>query len=128
MATPFAHRGAAIVRGAENNQLALPDDGRALARRDILYAPDYLVNAGGIINVAGEYFGWSQVEVRERVDQIGARLAQVLDFAEVRQISPHEAANTMAAAIFEGNAQAATSSADRAMQASSSDAQRASGP
>ncbi|MBX7482403.1 hypothetical protein [Qipengyuania qiaonensis] len=45
------------------------------------YAPDYLVNAGGIINVAGEYLGWSNEEVDRRVSAIGSRLEALLDQA-----------------------------------------------
>jgi leucine dehydrogenase len=105
--------GATIVCGAANNQLASPGDARALASRDILYAPDYLVNAGGIINVAGEYFRWSQQEVRERVDLIGPRLVQVLDFAAVRKMAPNEAADAVATAIIAGDALATSSFANR---------------
>lgn len=94
---------AKIVCGAANNQLACSADGRTLADREILYAPDFLVNAGGIINVAGEYFGWPQNEVREQVHLIGTRLAQVLDVADVRMITPHEAANDVAGSIIEHN-------------------------
>jgi leucine dehydrogenase len=92
-----------IVCGAANNQLACAADGDALASRGILYAPDFVVNAGGIINVAGEYFGWSQEEVRKRVDLIGPRLTQVLNFAAVQVISPHEAASAVAASIIESD-------------------------
>ena len=47
----------AIVAGAANNQLATPADGARLYARGILYAPDYVINAGGIINVVAEYLG-----------------------------------------------------------------------
>jgi leucine dehydrogenase len=49
--------GAPVVAGAANNQLASPDVGDLLARRDVLYAPDYVINAGGVISVAQEYLG-----------------------------------------------------------------------
>jgi leucine dehydrogenase len=91
---------AKIVCGAANNQLASPGDGRMLASRGVLYAPDYLVNAGGIINVAGEYFRWTQQRVRERVDLIGPRLAQVLDLAERRNIPTSEAAESLARMVI----------------------------
>ena len=48
---------ARIIAGGANNQLRSPEDGRRLADAGILYAPDYVINAGGIINVACEYFG-----------------------------------------------------------------------
>jgi len=95
---------AKIVCGAANNQLASSFDGSALANRGILYAPDFLVNAGGIINVAGECFGWPQQEVRERVDLIGIRLAQVLDVADAKKSAPHEAAISVADSIIKNTA------------------------
>jgi leucine dehydrogenase len=63
----------AIVAGAANNQLATPDDGPRLAARGILYAPDYVINAGGIINVVAEYLG------RAAPDQVQADIALIED-------------------------------------------------
>jgi leucine dehydrogenase len=91
---------ARIICGAANNQLATPHQGQALADRDILYAPDYLVNAGGIINVAAEYCGWSEADARARVERIGARLEEVLDLAECDGVAPHEAADALARSII----------------------------
>jgi leucine dehydrogenase len=91
---------AKVVCGAANNQCASPQQGLDLARRGILYAPDYLVNAGGIINVAGEFLGWSAAEVQARVQRIGPRLSEVLNEAEAEGIAPHEAADTLARAII----------------------------
>jgi len=69
---------APIVAGAANNQLATPTDAFRLHARGILYAPDYVINAGGIINVALEYLGQSdRAGVEARVAQIPARLEQV---------------------------------------------------
>jgi leucine dehydrogenase len=77
---------AKIVAGAANNQLADESDGTRLADRDILYAPDYVINAGGIVNVAHEYFGNSSEErVRSEVGRIPERLAAI--FAEARETS-----------------------------------------
>ncbi len=87
---------AAVVCGAANNQLATVDDGVELARRGILYAPDYIVNAGGIINVAAEYLGWSSADVAPRVAAIAARLDQVLEEAERRDLSTAAAADAIA--------------------------------
>ena len=73
-----------IVAGAANNQLSTEQDGARLAARDILYAPDYVINAGGIINVAHEYFGNSSEEkVLAEVGQIPERLDAI--FAEARE-------------------------------------------
>ena len=74
---------ASIVAGAANNQLATAADGARLADRDILYAPDYVINAGGIINVAHEFFGDGLDEqVREDVARIPRRLEAI--FAEAK--------------------------------------------
>ena len=74
---------AKIVAGAANNQLANEADGTRLAERDILYAPDYVINAGGIINVAHEYYGNSSEEqVRADVSKIPQRLDAI--FAEAK--------------------------------------------
>jgi len=69
-----------IVAGGANNQLATPEDGDRLHGRGILYAPDYVINAGGIINVAIEYLGLGdRAEVEARVARIPERLDQVWD-------------------------------------------------
>ena len=71
----------AVVAGAANNQLATPADGARLAARGILYAPDYVINAGGIINVVAEYLGEGDAAaVATRVAAIEPRLAAI--FAE----------------------------------------------
>lgn len=87
---------ARIVCGAANNVLAMDGDGDRLADRGVLYAPDYVVNAGGIINVAAEYFGWNQQEAEKRVRQTAGRLAAVLDHAEQLGLAPHRAADALA--------------------------------
>jgi leucine dehydrogenase len=68
---------ARVVAGAANNQLAHDSDGAALRARDILYAPDYVINGGGVICVAGQIFDWSNAEIERRVRAIADRLAQV---------------------------------------------------
>ena len=93
---------ATVVCGAANNQLAAPAQGDALLARGILYAPDYVVNAGGIINVAAEHLGWSVDEARARVEATGARLAAVLDHAAAERIAPHVAADRLARAAIAG--------------------------
>lgn len=93
---------ATIVCGAANNQLATPHQGLTLADRGILYAPDYVVNAGGIINVAAEHLGWTESDARDRVERIGARLADVLDLAERNGVAPLEAADVLARSIING--------------------------
>lgn len=87
---------ARVVCGAANNVLATSEDGDALAERGVLYAPDYVVNAGGIINVCAEYLGWTQVEVEARVRASGDRLASVLAYAEETGLPLHRAADSLA--------------------------------
>ena len=67
-----------IVAGGANNQLATPEDGQRLNERKILYAPDYVINAGGIINVCTEYLGDGDATlVRRRIEGIPMRLEQI---------------------------------------------------
>jgi len=74
---------AKVIAGAANNQLSTLADGARLSERDILYAPDYVINAGGIINVSHEYYGGSSDDrVRAEVEKIPARLQTL--FAEAR--------------------------------------------
>jgi len=74
---------ARVIAGGANNQLATPDDGRRVHERGILYAPDYVINAGGIINVGLEYLGQGdEAEVRGRIARIPNRLREVWDESE----------------------------------------------
>ena len=86
-----------VVAGGANNQLATPDDGQRIHQRGILYAPDYVINAGGIINVSTEYLGDGDYSlVRERIEAIPARLEQIwADSAETGR-NPAEVADAMA--------------------------------
>jgi len=69
---------APVVAGGANNQLATPADADRIHDRGILYAPDYVINAGGIINVALEYLGQGdRAEVEARVARIPERLDQI---------------------------------------------------
>jgi leucine dehydrogenase len=73
---------AAIVAGAANNQLATPQDGDDLHARGILYLPDFLVNAGGIVSVAREYLGTgSEESVLQEVGHIRDRVTELLERA-----------------------------------------------
>jgi leucine dehydrogenase len=74
---------AKVVAGAANNQLATEEDGARLAERGILYAPDYVINAGGIINVAHEYYGNSSEDrVRAEIARIPERLDAIFTEAQ----------------------------------------------
>lgn len=88
---------AKAVAGGANNQLAVASDGQRLHDRGILYAPDYVINAGGIINVALEYLGQgSRAEVESRVAQIPGRLEQVWDESDRTGQPASDVADAMA--------------------------------
>ena len=91
-----------IVAGGANNQLARADHGKVLFERGILYAPDYVINAGGIISVATEYLArregkqGSVDDVNTLIEQIPARLEQVWQKSEAENTSPDVIADRMA--------------------------------
>jgi leucine dehydrogenase len=86
-----------IVAGAANNQLATPEDGQRLHARGILYAPDYVINAGGIINVCTEYLGDGDASlVRQRIEGIPVRLEEVWSESKVSGRDPAAVADAMA--------------------------------
>jgi leucine dehydrogenase len=88
---------ARIVAGAANNQLSTPADGARLAERDILYAPDYVINAGGIISVAAEYYGeGSKEDVHADVIRIRDRLQDIFKEAKETGRPTHELADELA--------------------------------
>ena len=86
-----------VVCGGANNQLASPEMGERLRERGIVYAPDYIVNAGGIINVASELSGsYSENWVRTKVDAIPDTLTEVLSRAREEGEPPGAVADAMA--------------------------------
>ena len=86
-----------IVAGGANNQLAKPGDGDRLHQRGILYAPDYVINAGGIINVSTEYLGDGDAGlVRRRIDAIPERLEAIWAESSASGVDPAEVADAMA--------------------------------
>jgi leucine dehydrogenase len=91
---------AKVIAGAANNQLSTPEDGVRLAERNILYAPDYVINAGGIISVAAEYYGNASAEdVRADVGRIKDRLEQIFTEASETGRPTHELADELARSI-----------------------------
>ena len=85
-----------VVAGAANNQLAEPEDADRLAERGIVYAPDYVVNAGGMIHLASlEMLGEDVAARDERLRGIGDTLAEVFALAELRGISTAAAAGSI---------------------------------
>jgi len=88
---------APIVAGGANNQLATAEDGRRLQARGILYAPDYVINAGGIINVSTEFLGDGGPDlVRSRVEAIPGRLDQIWAESAASDQDPASVADAMA--------------------------------
>ncbi|GGD98531.1 leucine dehydrogenase [Polymorphobacter glacialis] len=87
----------AVVAGAANNQLATPTDGARLHARGILYAPDYVINAGGIINVAAEYLGQGDAaSVARAIARIEGRLADIFAVAKAENLPTDAVADSMA--------------------------------
>ncbi len=85
-----------IVAGAANNQLAEPSHGDDLMQRGILYAPDYAINAGGLINVATEIEGYDAEKSRTKVMKIYDTILEIADRAEKAMKPTHLIADTMA--------------------------------
>ena len=87
-----------IVAGSANNQLATPEDAQRLHDRGILYAPDYVINAGGVIQLLGlEDHGWDEHELDRNLATIGDTLRQLFRTADAGGITPAAAAERVAA-------------------------------
>ena len=84
------------VAGCANNQLAEPEDAERLHERGILYAPDYVVNAGGIIQLIGlEDEKWDEAQLEQGLAGIGATLRTLFAEAEAAGVTPAEAADRL---------------------------------
>jgi len=84
------------IAGAANNQLERPDHGDALEEAGILYAPDYVINAGGLINVEDELHGYDADRAHAKAAAIGGRLRSVFSRAKADGISTAAAADAIA--------------------------------
>jgi valine dehydrogenase (NAD+) len=87
---------AGLVCGGANNQLATPEVAALLEQREILYCPDYCVNAGGVIQVADELHGFSFERARARTERIHDTTLAVLRAARAEGVPPAEAADRLA--------------------------------
>lgn len=85
-----------IIAGAANNQLAQERHGDQLHKRGILYAPDYVINAGGLINVYGELNNWSAEQARRKAGEIYETLGQIFELAKDDGLPTYEAADRVA--------------------------------
>jgi leucine dehydrogenase len=85
-----------IVAGSANNQLDRSENGEALDAAGILYAPDYVINAGGLINVADELQGYNEERAKSRVPEVYRTLREIFNIARDRHISTSAAADAFA--------------------------------
>jgi len=85
-----------IVAGAANNQLAEDRHGEELYQRGIVYAPDYVINGGGVINASAEVSGWSPEKTHEKVLGIFNTVHGILQVSQKEGIPSHKAADRLA--------------------------------
>jgi leucine dehydrogenase len=87
---------AKVVAGAANNQLGRDAHGKMLMERGILYAPDYVINGGGIICVAGQIYGWDNAEIERRSRAIADTLLAIFKRADAERQTTNQIADRMA--------------------------------
>jgi leucine dehydrogenase len=86
-----------IVAGSANNQLAEPADAERIREAGILYAPDFVINAGGVLNSLGaEHLGWTREQIEERLAGIGGTLEEIYAKADAEAITTEAAAEQLA--------------------------------
>jgi leucine dehydrogenase len=86
---------AQIVAGAANNQLLAERHGEMLRERNILYAPDYVANAGGVLNGCVELLGWNADLASRKVDEIYDTMLTIFEAAKAQGIAPNRAADRL---------------------------------
>jgi leucine dehydrogenase len=95
-AESIPHLACRAVVGCANNQLGEPEDAKRLRERGIVYAPDYVVNAGGIVQLIGlEDEGWDEEQLETRLAGIGETLRELFAEAEAEGITPADAADRL---------------------------------
>jgi leucine dehydrogenase len=85
-----------IVAGAANNQLLEERQGAMLRERKILYAPDYVANAGGVLNGCRELFGWKAEDALKKIDEIYDTTLRIFESAQEQGITTNKAADRLA--------------------------------
>jgi leucine dehydrogenase len=91
-----------IIAGAANNVLAQERHGSVLHEKGILYAPDYVINAGGLINVYGELQGWTSERAMRKAGEIYSTLVRIFELASDEGIPTYKAADRVAEERIEG--------------------------
>jgi leucine dehydrogenase len=87
---------AKVIAGAANNQLKEPRHGDILHQKGIVYAPDYVINAGGVINVADELYGYNRDRAMKRVENIYRSIEQLIENSQKKNIPTYQAADQLA--------------------------------
>src|SRR6185437_13667381 len=85
-----------VVAGAANNQLLEPRHGTMLRERNILYAPDYVANVGGVLNGCRELFGWTTEQALSKIDDVYATILRIYESAQAQGITTNNAADQLA--------------------------------
>ena len=85
-----------VIAGGANNVLAEPRHGDALEQKGILYAPDYVINAGGLINVNSELMGWSAERALRKAAEIHDTMLRVFELAKSEKLPTYQAADRLA--------------------------------
>ncbi len=93
---------APIIAGAANNQLAHSIHGKILHEKNILYAPDYVINAGGLIYAYGQYVGLPLAELRSRVEHICNSLLTIFERSKQENKPTSDIADAMAEEVIRG--------------------------
>ncbi len=91
-----------IVCGSANNQLVSPEDGLQLYKNKILYIPDFVANAGGLINVKAELhrLGYDRKRVEKNINRVSATVRQIIQLSKRKRIPTDQVANALAEKIF----------------------------
>ncbi|MHC8522477.1 branched-chain amino acid dehydrogenase [Rossellomorea sp. H39__3] len=87
---------AKVIAGAANNQLKEARHGDAIHEMGIVYAPDYVINAGGVINVADELYGYNSERAMKKVEQVYNNVERVIEIAKRDHVPTYVAADRMA--------------------------------
>ncbi|WP_240378081.1 Glu/Leu/Phe/Val family dehydrogenase [Bacillus piscicola] len=87
---------AKVVAGSANNQLATDEDGNSLYQRGIVYAPDYIINAGGVINIAEGLVGYNKDRAANKIRAIFDNVQKVLEISKRDNIPTNQAADRLA--------------------------------